>query len=129
MIGPLAPLLAGIGVPTRIARILTIGALVLLAVGALWAALAIHDARTIARHEAGNALDQARADRAADAGAATRRRTDDARLEAEAKALERIADNEMDAKADPMAARRAYYACIRVQQQARAAGRFAPACR
>jgi hypothetical protein len=128
MIGALAQLFAGIGVPARMTRLLAIGALVVLAFVALWIALSIHDRRVVAEHEAAAAAEATTADRAADAQAATRRRTDDARLEAEADALEEVTENEMDA-ADPLAARRAYYDCVRVQQQARAAGRLSPACR
>lgn len=117
------------GLPQRHARWLAIGVLIAALMLALWLALTIRDRRMIARHEAGAAVAQARADRAADAKAATRRRSDDARLEAEADALEKVTDNAID---DPRGARRAYYECIRVQQQARSSGgsggHLTPAC-
>ncbi|MFB0874589.1 MULTISPECIES: hypothetical protein [unclassified Sphingobium] len=123
--GWLVALLARSGLPQRHARVIAIGVLVATLMLALWLALAIRDRRVIARHEAGAAVAQARADRAADAQAATRRRSDDARLEAEADALEKVTDNAID---DPRGARRAYYECLRVQQQARRAGHLTPAC-
>lgn len=130
MIGSIAAWLAGAGLSQRTARQIAITILIAIAIVALWIALAWRDARMVAAHDAGKAAAQAQADRAADAGAATRRRADDARLEAEADALERITENVSTAQIplDPRDQRRAYYACIRVQQQARAAGRLAPAC-
>lgn len=119
------------GLPVRRARQLAIGLLIALAIAGLWIAKLAYDRRVIATHDAASAVTQSRADRAADAQAATRRRTDDARLEAEADALEKVTEDAMhDAiSADPRAQRRAYYDCIRLQQQARAGGHLTPACR
>lgn len=128
MIGAIAAWLASAGLPPRMSRWVAIGVLVAVLMVGLWAALSWRDSRLVARHEADAVAAQARADRAADADAATRRRSDDARLEAEADALERITENVSIDPRDPRAQRRAYYECIRVQQQARAAGRLAPAC-
>jgi C4-dicarboxylate-specific signal transduction histidine kinase len=115
------------GLSQRRARQLAFGLLALLLLIGLWLGKLLYDRALITRHDAVAAAVQATADRAADASAATRRRTDDARLEAEADALERITDNEMVA-ADPLAARRRFYDCVRLQQQARAAGHLTPAC-
>lgn len=118
---------ASAGLSERRARQMAIGLIAVLIVAALLLGKLAYDRALIARHDSAATADQLRADRAADAKAATRRRADDARLEAEAGALERITDNEMVA-ADPLAARRLYYDCIRLQQQARAAGQLTPAC-
>lgn len=118
---------ASAGLSERRARQMAIGLIAVLVVAALLLGKLAYDRALIARHDSAATADQLRADRAADAEAATRRRADDARLEAEADALERITDNEMVA-ADPLAARRLYYDCIRLQQQARAAGQLTPAC-
>ncbi|MGE4321731.1 MAG: hypothetical protein AB7E60_01725 [Sphingobium sp.] len=126
MIGALAQLLAAGGLTGQRSRWLAVGVIIAIAIVALWVALTLHDRRVIARHDADAAVAGARADRAADAAAAATRRSDDARLQAEADALEKVTDN---ALADPLAARSAYYACIRMQQQARAAGHITPACR
>lgn len=108
-----------------IARLKGFGALGWLMVGAILALLLCLALMVgCDRNDDGQAVATAQADRAADAAAATRRRADDARLSAEADALERITEN----AADPLAARRAYHVCVRLQQQARAAGRLTPAC-
>ncbi len=60
----------------------------------------------------------------ADSGAAVSRQNDAMRsLEEQREIEEAIAD-----ATDPADARRAYYRCVRLQQQARAAGRPAPTC-
>jgi hypothetical protein len=108
-----------------IARLKGIGALSWLMVGAILALLFCLALMVgCDRQDDGQAVATVQADRAADAAAATRRRSDDARLAEEAAALERITENE----ADPVAARRAYLVCVRLQQQARAAGNLTPAC-
>lgn len=123
--GRLVTWLIASGLPERRARQLAIGLLVLCLIVALFIGKLLYDRALIARHQASDVAIQAQADRAADTAAATQRRTDDARLSAEADALERITEN----AADPLAARRAYHLCVRLQQQARASGRLTPACR
>ncbi|RSU57214.1 hypothetical protein [Sphingobium yanoikuyae] len=122
----LTSFLVSAGLSDRRARQLAIGLVLILLIIGVWIAKLIYDRRVIANHEAGSAAVQAQADRAADAAAATVRRTDDARLQAEAEALEKVTENAI--KSDIGAARRAYYDCVRLQQQARSAGRLAPAC-
>lgn len=128
MIGALARLVAGLGIPQRLARIAAIALLVVALLLALWVAKQIYDRNLVARHVATDAVVQSQADRAADAQAATRRRADDARLRVEAQELERVTADEMDATLEIGDARRRYYDCVRVQQQARARGDFTPAC-
>ena len=123
----LSSFLVGAGLSQRRARQIMIGLVLVALIIGLWIAKLIYDRRVIAAHDAGNVAAQAQADRAADGAAATRRRADDSRLQAEAATLERITNNEVDAQ-DLLAARRAYYDCVRLQQQARAADRFTPAC-
>lgn len=122
----LTAFLAANGLSQRRARQLSIGLLILIGIAALWALVAWRDARLVAAHDAGKVATTAQADRAADAAAATRRRADDTRLQAEAAALEKVTTDVPSS--DPRAARRAYYDCVRVQQQARDAGRLTPAC-
>ncbi len=122
----LSSFLIGAGLSERRAKQLAIGLVLVLLVVGLWIAKLLYDRRVIAAHNAGTAAVQAQADRAADAAAATTRRTDDARLQAEAAALEKVTHDAI--KTNIAAARRAYYDCVRLQQQARSAGRLAPAC-
>ena len=105
-----------------------IGAAILIALMLLaWLALAAHDRRVIAAHDAARDLTLSESARAADASAAARRRDDDRRIAAEAAQLEKgIADAPTEAAPD--AARRAYYRCVGLQQAARVAGDPAPAC-
>jgi hypothetical protein len=119
------------GLPARRARQLAIGLLIMLAMVGLLIGKLAYDRRVVANYDARTVAVQARADRAADATAATRRRSDDARLEAEADALEKVTEDATHnaISADPRAQRRAYYDCIRLQQQARAAGHLTPTCR
>lgn len=126
MLAPIARLLVTAGLSEKRARQLAIGLLILLAIVGIWIVKAAYDAALIDRHDAGRALETERADRAADAQAATLRRADDARLEAEADALEKVTENA--SIADPRAARRAFYECVRLQQAARELGRLTPAC-
>lgn len=128
MIGALASLVAGLGIPQRLARIAAIALLVVALLLALWVAKQIYDRNLVARHVATDAVVQSQADRAADAQVATQRRADDARLRVEAQELERVTADEMDATLEISDARRRYYDCVRVQQQARARGDLTPAC-
>lgn len=114
------------GLSERRARQLSIGLIIMVGLLALWLAKLAYDRSLISHHDASQAAETARADRVADAKAATQRRTDDARLEAEADALEKVTENV--SIADPRAARRAYYECVRMQQSARELGRLTPAC-
>lgn len=61
----------------------------------------------------------------ADAGAASGRVSDAVRAAAE---IDQLEESLKDAPSDPVAARREFYRCVRLQQQARAAGQPAPAC-
>ena len=114
------------GLPESRARKVATGLPILLVILLLWLGKLAYDRSLISRHDASQAAETASADRAADATAATRRREDDARLEAEADALEKVTENA--ALSNPRAARRAYYDCVRLQQQARQLGRLTPAC-
>ncbi|HEX7821063.1 MAG TPA: hypothetical protein VF463_10640 [Sphingobium sp.] len=126
MIVLIARFLIAQGMPERRARQLAIGVLIVAVLIALWGAKRAYDGSVIERHDRGQAVEVERADRAADAGAAVQRRTDDARLHAEVAALEKVTDNA--SLHDPVAARRAYYQCVRVQQDARKLGRLTPPC-
>jgi hypothetical protein len=126
MIAALARFAVSLGVPQSLARIAAILTVILVVVAALLLAKAAYDSRLIAGHDTAVAAQDATDARIADGNAATRRRSDDARLDAEADALQKVTDNAP--AADPLAARRAYYDCIRVQQDARAAGKLTPAC-
>lgn len=123
--GWIASLLAAQGLPDRWARRIAIGFVIALVIIALWIGKIAWERSVIARHDGAVALDQARDDRAADAGAATARRSDDARIAHEKSALEKVTAHAPD---DAGAARRAYYECVRLQQQARRDGRVPPAC-
>ena len=126
MLSAIAAYFVSAGLSERRARQLSIGLIVIVGLIALWLAKLAYDRSLISRHDAAQAVQTATADRAADAKAATQRRTDDARLEAEADALEKVTENASNA--DPRAARRAYYECVRLQQSARELGRLTPAC-
>lgn len=126
MLSSVAGFLVSAGLSGRRARQLAIGLIIILVLLALWIAKLVYDRSLIAQHETSQAVKAIHADRAADARAATERRTDDARLQAEADAFEKVTQNV--SIADPRAARRAYYECIRLQQSARELGRFTPAC-
>jgi len=127
MIGFLANLAVGLGLPQRFARAAVIGLLIVLAVGGLLLAKSCYDDSLIERHDAERDADLAEGGRAADANAAETRREDDARLSTESIQL-----NEVIANASipdvPSDARRRYYECVRLQQQRRVAGDPAPAC-
>lgn len=126
MLSPITGFLVSAGLSERRARQLAVGLVILLVLLALWIAKLIYDRTLIAQHDANQAIETVTADRAADAQAATERRTDDARLEAEADALEKVTENV--SINDPRAARRAFYECVRLQQEARKLGRLTPAC-
>lgn len=126
MLAAIASFFAAHGLSEPRARQISIGVVILCVVLGLWLAKLFYDRAVIDRHDANQAVEVERADRAADAAAATQRRTDDARLEAEADALEKVTENV--SINDPRAARRAYYECVRLQQEARKLGRLTPTC-
>lgn len=105
---------------------LAIGGLVLLlaAGGVLWGLKALYDHNVIAAHDARQEAATTKADRAADANAATERRADDNRLQSEAAELGKVTNDAQNDRDRRVARQR----CIRLQQSARAAGRQSPAC-
>lgn len=131
MIGWLSARAIGAGIPAGAARVLAWAAFALLLAALLALGLCMHDRALIARHDTGRDVALSEGARAADANAATQRRADDARGASEAATLKEVIAHEAalpEASAAPSAARLAYYACIRMQQAARAAGHPAPAC-
>lgn len=125
MIGWLSSLALAAGIPARLAAALAWAALALLLALCLALGLCAHDRALIARHDAARDGALIEGARAADAHAAAARRADDARGASEAASLKEVIAHDAAA---PSAARAAYYACVRMQQAARAAGRPAPAC-
>lgn len=132
MIAGLALKLIGLGVPQRFARPVIYAAGFALLVGAvvlgwnLW--LGSHDRTVVSNHDAKvnvKAMEQARA---ADTAAGDERRADDSRVIVENIELERTIQNAPDKNRPVSDARRAYLRCVRLQQQARAAGQPAPTC-
>ena len=124
--GVLVTWLVSAGLSERWARKAAIALLIAAAILLLWLGKLAYDRALVTRHDATQAAETATADRAADAKAATQRRADDARLQAEAAELEKVTHNA--ASTDPLGPRRAYYDCVRLQQQARELGRLTPAC-
>lgn len=108
------------------AKALGIGALVAVLVLSLGLAKCAYDRSIIGAHDAKRDAATAKADRKADAKAAEERRTDDARITNETQALENVEAHY--ANDTPTARRVARQRCIRLQQQARDAGRQPPAC-
>lgn len=125
MIAFLIPLVMRAGIPARFAKA---AAWLLIAIAAallIWGAWAAIKSSIIREHDAGQALEQSEADRAADQNAAEQRRADDSRLAQEAAEIERAEEN---AQTD-LDRRLARQRCIRMQQAARRDGREPPACR
>lgn len=120
----LLALAARLGVPEPFRRLAAIGATVLGIAAAFALLVRCHDARVVADHDARTGAATANADRRADAAAADARRADDARLAQERTQIEGVST---DANS-PVDARVARLRCIRLQQDARAAGREPPAC-
>lgn len=83
-----------------------------------------YDRSVIRNYTANQNAANAKADRKADQAAAEQRREDDARLTTERKQLEEAGKN----ATNPTDRRIARHRCIRLQQDARAAGREPPAC-
>ena len=125
MSGWLSSLALAAGIPARLATVLAWAALALLLALCLALGLCAHDRALLARHDAARDVALSEGARAADARAASARRVDDARVAAEASSLNEVIAHDAAA---PSASRLAYYACVRMQQAARAAGHPAPAC-
>ena len=91
---------------------------------ALFGAKIAHDRALIANHDAGRDASASKADRAADTQASEDRREDDARLANETVELGKVGSHAQTEDDRRIARMR----CVRMQQDARAAGRVAPAC-
>jgi hypothetical protein len=120
----LVAMLIGWGVPAKFAKPLLIAVGVLLLLGAIFAAVKLHDRRVIDTHEAKQEAATAKADRKADDHAAEQRRSDDARLTQEQQQLQ---GSTTHAQTD-LDRRLAFQRCLRLQQAARAAKRQPPTC-
>lgn len=118
-------LLVGWGVPAKLAKPLLYGLGILLLLGAIFAAVKLHDRRVIETHDATQTAVNAQADRKADQQAADQRRSDDARLSNETTEVNNAVSEAKRNGGDPRAA---YYACVKLQQAARASGRVVPSC-
>lgn len=108
------------GVPQRFAKAVTIGVLILLAVGLFFGAKALYDRSVIEDYTSGLGEKVAKEDRKADAKSAEERRVDDARLAAEDQEIKEAITN---AGSNPYDRRTAYYECVRKQQAARRDGK------
>jgi hypothetical protein len=91
----------------------------------LLGAKAIYDRTIIKNHDTAQQLKQERVDHKADNQAAEQRRADDAREAQERRQLEEASKNGQT----PTDRRRAFYRCLRLQQQARDSGKPSPACK
>jgi hypothetical protein len=120
----LLKLATGIGIPPRFAKFAVIVTGIVLLALAAFAVVKIHDHRVIAQHQAQQDAANAKADRKADTNAAEQRRADDSRLTQEADQLKKVQDN-AKTNHDRSIAR---FRCIKLQQDARAAGRKSPTC-
>lgn len=121
----LVGLFVGWGVPAKLAKPLLYALGALLLVGAIFAAVKLHDHRVIAQHEATQDASNAKADRKADNQAADQRVADNARQTNETQEINNVVSEAKRTGADPRAA---YYHCVELQQAARAANRVVPAC-
>lgn len=99
-------------------------AIALIAAVALW--IRLHDRAVVSKDRALIEAAAQSAGRAADARAADARDADRARAAAEADQLRKVTNNAPQASLDD--ARRAYYRCLRIQQQARDSGGSPAAC-
>ena len=125
MLAPLIGLALKVGIPARFAKIAVIASLVVLLVVGLGVAKCAYDRSVIKAHEAERDAATAKADRKADTKAAEERRSDDARLTTETQEIKDAVEEAKRTGADPRAA---YYACVRLQQSARARGESSPDC-
>lgn len=116
----------GLNPVSKIAKLVGGGFALVLLVGLLFGlktcVFSAHDQARDAKREAATA----KADRKADEKAAVERRSDDNRLSNETQALQET--EKAHATDSPSARRVARQRCIRLQQQARAAGHEPPAC-
>ena len=105
--------------------ILIVGAVLL-----LWGAKAMYDHSVIANHDAKTEASAAKADRAADQKAAVQEQKDNQRRDFETDQLMKAIDNapKDPAVPDALEQRRAFYRCLRLQQDARANGLKPPTC-
>ncbi|MGJ0508946.1 MAG: hypothetical protein ACR652_17820 [Methylocystis sp.] len=125
MIAFLASLALKAGIPARFAKFAVIAALVMLLIVGLGVAKCTYDRSVINAHDAKRDAATAKADRKADEHAAVQRRTDDARLATETQEVKDAVEEAKRTGADPRAA---YYACVRLQQSARARLQPPPDC-
>lgn len=125
MIGWVATRLIGWGVKEKFARPLAILALAVAVIAAAAGVKACYDSNLIEKHDAERRADTAEADRAADNNAADQRRTDDRRVIQEKEEIDDAIETARREGRDPRAA---YYACIELQQSARARGEPSPGC-
>jgi hypothetical protein len=116
--------LVGFKPSAGIAKALGIGSAILLLLAVLGVAKCTYDRNLIENHDARQAAETTKADRQADTNAGEQRRVDDNRLNTEQSELGKAGQNAQDRKARRVARQR----CIRMQQDARAAGRQPPAC-
>jgi hypothetical protein len=126
ILGGLASLLAGAGVAQRFARPLAIGSLAIAAIALLATGKCAYDRSIVSALDDRRDAELAGPARRADDQAATERRAEDSRTVQEVQQIEKVIK---DAPHAPLSdARRDYYRCVRLQQQARAAGDPPPAC-
>ncbi len=126
MIAALVAFAVRLGVPGRFAGAVVWFAIFVALVAGLATLKTIYARQLIAGHDASVSATVAPKVRAADGVAADTRRTDDARTAAETQTLEKVIYHAPSAPISD--ARRSYYDCLRVQQNARAARNPAPAC-
>lgn len=112
-------------VGARFAKAFTYGALILLAVIALFTLKACYDASVVEEARRRGNAEAIELKARADEHAAEARGRDQGRAATEAEQLKETVDEAVEQGRDPRAA---YYECVRLQQSARAAGRPAPAC-
>ena len=133
LIASAAAKLIGWGLPAKFAKpvvnVLLIASLIGIAIAAWNIWLSQRDQDVIDRHEAEVNMKVESAVRGADGEAADQRRDDDSRAAAEAGELQKVNENDPDKDKPATGSQRDYLRCIKLQQQARAAGNPAPACR
>lgn len=125
MIAAAAAWLIGKGVSAKLAKPLIFFGLFIAVAALLAGAKCAYDRSIIKAHDAERDAATAKADRKADTKAAEERRSDDARLTTETQEIKDAVDEAKRTGADPRAA---YYACVRLQQSARARGEPPPNC-
>ena len=114
-----------LGLMGRLASIVGIVLAAVALIGLLAGLKACYDSSVIETHQAGQDAANAKADLKANENSSTQRAEDTSRLGNEAAELERVNNaNPDDARARRIARQR----CLRLQQDARAAGREPPTC-